>query len=357
MAQNKEIDSRKSFLDILRVLATCAVVLLHTISGVKDNTDMSLYPAQQRVFLSVLDLVTWSVPVFIMISGYLFLNPVRQFTMKQMLVKYCRRIVLALLLFGVPYACMELVITERSITIQMMGRAVLMVLQGKSWSHMWYLYLILLLYLLTPLIKWLLQKVARVWVYVVMAVLLIGSSILPWTNQYLGTKLLVLPDISIYFFYYLCGFLMASKSEKSDIGKNRDKKNTGFGGSCFLLMIGILAVGMISYRLLAVQQINLAYAYPPTVLFSVLLFWGAADRNLKLQEKVAKKWQKLGNLCFTIYLVHPVFVNIFYKFFELTPLDFPIGLSLPIFWLVIMILSVGSAWILGKIPLLRKYVL
>lgn len=352
MAQSREIQSRKVFLDILRVLATCAVVLLHTISGVKDNTDMSLYPTQQRVFMSVLDLVTWSVPVFIMISGYLFLNPARQFTMKQMLVKYCRRIVLALVLFGVPYACIELVITERSISIQTVGRAVLMVLQGKSWSHMWYLYLILLLYLLTPFMKWILQKVSRIWIYVVMAVLFIGSSIFPWINQCFGTEFLVLPDIGIYFFYYLCGFLIVSKPEKS-----RSMEKSRASRRILLLAIGILIIGMISYRLLTTQQINLAYAYPPTVILSVLLFLGAANWNLQLQEKAARSWRAIGSLCFTIYLVHPVYVNIFYKFLNLTPLDFPLGVSLPIFWLVIMVLSVGSAWILGKIPILRKYVL
>lgn len=344
--------ARKNFLDILRVLATCAVVLLHTISGVRDHTDMSLYPVQERVFLSVLDLVTWSVPVFIMISGYLFLNPTREFTWKQMAFKYCRRIILALLLFGVPYACIELVITEHRLSLATPGRAVLMVLQGKSWSHMWYLYLILFLYLLTPMLKWILQKVSKGWIYVVMAVLLIGSSILPWLSQCFGTEFLVLPDLGIYVFYYLCGFLLVCKSEKNgNIGKK-------VGSPWVLpLVIGTLVVGMISYRLLALQRIELAYAYPPTVLLSVLLFIWAASWNLQLQEKTAGVWRKFGGLCFTIYLVHPVFINIAYKFLNLTPLKFPLGVSLPIFFLVIMMLSVGSAWVLRKIPVLRKYVL
>ena len=104
--------NRKHFLDILRVIATGAVIMLHTVTGIKDTTDMNLYPMEFRVFLAIMDLVTWSVPVFIMISGYLFLNPAREFTLRQMVLKYCRRIVIALFLFGVPYACIELVMTD-----------------------------------------------------------------------------------------------------------------------------------------------------------------------------------------------------------------------------------------------------
>ena len=123
---------REAFLDRLRVLATCAVVLLHTVTGVMDNTDMGLYPAEKKVFLVVMDLVCWCVPIFLVISGYLFLNPERKLSMGKMIVKYCRRIVLALFLFGVPYGCMELVAMEGGFRPGMPGEAILMVLRVVS---------------------------------------------------------------------------------------------------------------------------------------------------------------------------------------------------------------------------------
>ena len=88
MAKEMKSQNRKHLLDILRVIATGAVIMLHTITGIKDTTDMNLYPVEFRVFLAIMDLITWSVPVFIMISGYLFLNPAREFTFRQMVVKY-----------------------------------------------------------------------------------------------------------------------------------------------------------------------------------------------------------------------------------------------------------------------------
>ena len=152
---------REGFLDKLRVAATCAVVLLHTITGAMDITDMRPFPLEEKVFLTALDLICWCVPVFVLISGYLFLNPVRKISMRDMLARYCRRILLALFLFGVPYACLEQIALEHTFRMEMPGRAFFMVLRGESWSHMWYLYLILLLYLMTPALKRLDRKSTR----------------------------------------------------------------------------------------------------------------------------------------------------------------------------------------------------
>ena len=61
---------RKQFLDVLRVLATCAVVLMHVLTGATDVTDASIVPEYRSLLLSVMDLVTWCVPMFLLISGY-----------------------------------------------------------------------------------------------------------------------------------------------------------------------------------------------------------------------------------------------------------------------------------------------
>ena len=56
---------RKQFLDVLRVLATCAVVLMHVLTGATDVTDASIMPEYRSLLLSVMDLVTWCSYIFI----------------------------------------------------------------------------------------------------------------------------------------------------------------------------------------------------------------------------------------------------------------------------------------------------
>ena len=42
---------RKQFLDVLRVLATCAVVLMHVLTGATDVTDASIVPEYRSLLL------------------------------------------------------------------------------------------------------------------------------------------------------------------------------------------------------------------------------------------------------------------------------------------------------------------
>lgn len=394
---------RKQFLDVLRVLATCAVVLMHVLTGAIDVTDTSIVPEYRSLLLSVMDLVTWCVPIFLLISGYLFLNPERTLTYPVMIKKYCRRIALAILLFGVPYAASELVVTERTFRIMMIPEALKMTLTGHTWSHMWYLYLILFLYLITPLLKKVL-RVLPVWgVVAMMAVIFLGSSVAPFLNKVLDVNSIpVLPDGGVYFLYYLCGYFFALREVCVDKGRNagsqmvepgsgrRAGDNTECDGETqnvesrawnvwLKAAVAVLAMGMILSRTLAGFSIQMAYNYPFTVLLAVLLFatgWnggrdGAASAAREKNRIHRIPWQEAGALSFAVYLVHPVYVNLLYKFVKITPFtvleqcgvqsvaagQVVLILLMAAFCLVVLALATATAWVLRKIPVLRKYVL
>ena len=350
---------RKQFLDVLRVLATCAVVLMHVLTGATDVTDASIVPEYRSLLLSVMDLVTWCVPIFLLISGYLFLNPERTLTYPVMIKKYCRRIALAILLFGVPYAASELVVAERTFRIRMIPEALKMTLMGHTWSHMWYLYLIFFLYLVTPLLKKVL-RVLPVWgVVAMMAVIFLGSSVAPFLNKVLDVNSIpVLPDGGVYFLYYLCGYFFAVREVCVDKGRN----------VWLTAAVAVLALGMILSRTLAGFSIQMAYNYPFTVLLAVLLFAAGWNGSIK---KHRIPWQEAGALSFAVYLVHPVYVNLLYKFVKITPFTVleqcgvqsvvagqaVLILLLAAFCLVVLALATATAWMLRKIPVLRKYVL
>lgn len=407
---------RKQFLDVLRVLATCAVVLMHVLTGATDVTDTSRMPEYRGLLLSVMDLVTWCVPVFLLISGYLFLHPERELTYPVMMKKYCRRIALAILLFGVPYACSELIVAERTFRIGMLPEAVRMTLRGNTWSHMWYLYLILVLYLITPLLKKVLQVLPLWCVVVVMAVIFLGSSAAPFLNKVLNINSVpVLPDGGVYFFYYLCGYLFARSERGVDKGRNgnagtgkdadgagRDRRagspppemwmNQDQGGKghaeyVYLIAAAVLALGMVLGRTLMGFSVQMAYNYPFTVLLAVLLFAAgqsgrrgnaapaARGNEVPVSEERNRRhrilWQEAGALSFAVYLVHPVYVNLLYKFAKITPFTLLEQCGVPsvaaghvlllflllAFWLLVLTLATATAWALRKIPVLRKYVL
>lgn len=228
----------------------------------------------------------------------------------------------------------------------------------------------IVLYLITPLLKKVL-RVLPVWgVGTVMAVIFLGSSVAPFLNKVLDVNSIpVLPDGGVYFLYYLCGYLFAVREVCVDKGRN----------VWLTAAVAVLALGMILSRTLAGFSIQMAYNYPFTVLLAVLLFaagWnggrdGAAPAAREKDRIHRIPWQEAGALSFAVYLVHPVYVNLLYKFVKITPFTVleqcgvqsvaagqaVLILLLAAFCLVVLALATATAWVLRKIPVLRKFVL
>ena len=257
-----------------------------------------------------------------------------------------------------------------------------MTLMGHTWSHMWYLYLILFLYLITPLLKKVL-RVLPVWgVAAVMTVIFLGSSVAPFLNKVLDVNSIpVLPDGGVYFLYYLCGYFFAVREVCVDKAESCGTSGKGMEagldtepvrgkrtGNVWLIAAAVLIMGMILSRTLAGFSIQMAYNYPFTVLLAVLLFAAGWNGSIK---KHRIPWQEAGALSFAVYLVHPVYVNLLYKFVKITPFTVleqcgvqsvvagqaVLILLLAAFCMVVLALATATAWVLRKIPVLRKFVL
>ena len=86
------ITSRIPYLDFLRLLATIGVISLHVFA-----TDFNGTIQQYDWYVALIgdSLVRWSVPIFVMISGTLFLNPDKQVSLRSILTKRISRLLIA----------------------------------------------------------------------------------------------------------------------------------------------------------------------------------------------------------------------------------------------------------------------
>lgn len=192
---------------------------------------------------------------------------------------------------------------------------------------------------------------------------------MPFMNKVLNNSVLpVLPDGGIHVLYYICGYFFAQWEKTVD---KKEKMQKVFG-----TMAAVLMLGMAGSRLLADFQIQMAYNYPFTVLLALLLFaagWSGSPEKRSGEEvqKHRTLWQAAGTLSFAVYLVHPVYVNLLYKFMKITPFTLleqsgvqsvaagqvRLLFLLLAFCLPVLALSMATAWLLRKIPVLKKYVL
>ena len=214
---------------------------------------------------------------------------------------------------------------------------------------MWYLYLILFLYLITPPLKKLLKYVPQWAVLAALGILLLSGSIFPFLNILWGRNLLPqMPAWSMYLFYYIWGYIMVVRKH----GGSECKVSLILPAAALLVCLAMAAS-----RLAGGYHVQMPYNYPPTVLLSVLLMELAAVNREWCRRASDSMWEALSSMSFTIYLIHPLFLNIFYKFLHVMPQDYPMALSLPVFFLATAGLSLLGAWCLRGIAVLRKYVL
>ena len=150
---------KKSWIEILRVMATIAVIFLHiSMTIISNYTLEEANGITNYIILDVSQLICrWAVPCFIMITGALLLDQNKKVDLVK-IKKYVLRMLIVLMTFGVFYAFLELFFENRIINIKMIFQSILNTLQGKTWAHMWYIYMLIGLYIITPVLKIVIQK-------------------------------------------------------------------------------------------------------------------------------------------------------------------------------------------------------
>ena len=332
----KKENTSTAFLDVLRWSATAMVVLLHVVSGVTAILSAEMTPDQRAVYYTLKALMTAGVPLFLMISGALLLNPEKEISVKKIFTHYLRRILLALLLFGTIYAVIELAVTEGGFSPDMLLQGFLNTLSGKSWAHMWYLYELAGLYLAAPLLRILIKNASRKVLEYGLILGFIFSSLIPFGEQLTGFNLnFTYPFSGIYLFYFVFGYYLLKYI----------KITPRLSAAAAVVTAGFLIVDMGFLKIFRVS-----YDSPFIVLLSACLFLTASGSGVRVSWMSAHR-----NLCFGIYLVHPVFLNFFYKFLDTTPLDLGYG-GIPLFWAGTFFCSCLVSWVMQKISPLKKYV-
>lgn len=102
----EKTNTRLSYISYLRITATVCVIWLHTCSTLTDNRELFALSEAQNVFFGDYRLMYWAVPVFLMITGALLLGKEASYSK---CFQYCCRVILALFVFGIPFAAMKLV--------------------------------------------------------------------------------------------------------------------------------------------------------------------------------------------------------------------------------------------------------
>lgn len=149
-------NDREASYDILRIVATIAVVLLH-VTALPVNKMLAGEAALLWLpnFLNCVP--RFAVPCFVLLSGAFLLDDDRNCDYRYFYKKSMRKLVIPTLLFTVLYFVYSEILQMINIwrsgaAISSLMLPVVNVIKGSPFYHMWYLYMLAGLYLLVPVI-------------------------------------------------------------------------------------------------------------------------------------------------------------------------------------------------------------
>lgn len=116
-----------------------AVIVLHVAASKWYTTDIHAFEWEAINFYD--SIVRWTVPIFVMISGALFLS--RDIPVRKIYSKYIFRIFTAFVFWAFLHVCLDYVD---------MGILGIDFIQGR-FLHMWFLFIIAGLYMIVPFVK------------------------------------------------------------------------------------------------------------------------------------------------------------------------------------------------------------
>lgn len=337
----------KSFdwIDNLRAIACFLVVLLH-VSGpwVQGGNVYAInYQSTDWTFITFLhSLSRFCVPVFIMISGALLLS--KKVNYKTLYSNRLAKVLRPFVFWTVSYLLLFLMYSiskgEKYTISTLLDYIKNALLYGAAY-HLWYMYLILALYFVLPIFSDLSSKFSKVQVQLFLIawfLILLFAQVFPANNILHYTRLLI-----GYFGYFILGYYLK---------EFRIKANTQGIISFMFIVVGLLATFLPVYYY-AIKNAEVQYSWfyylnTNVILLSIGVFM--FFQNLDFKSNVLRF---VSTYSFGVYLIHLIFIMILNKLWSHF---YSLSISVLLFTFVCFLMSLGSVYLLKKIPVLKNYV-
>lgn len=338
------------WIENIRVWAMFTVVFAHCATDyvfAYPNIDMDQWWAG-NVYDS---LARWSVPNFLMISGYLLLG--RSVSIPDLFSKRLLKILIPTVAWSLIYVFWRVYVDKWDPSVWPLLKNLLLV---PSYYHLWFLYTLIGLYLVLPLFSAFVRAENEQTIFYLVMVWFLFTCILPIIETSFGIQVgLEVPGATGYIGFFLMGYLMGKK--------DYSRHDLILAAGVFILCVGLTAYLTFHQSQPVDYVVETFYGnFSPTVMImsvaSFVLIKGISVR-VDFSTGVLAYSPKMGVLTFGIYLIHPLWIAaVSYSpvdsFFE--PEFMHPWLSIPLRGTLVFMLSVASIWVLQKIPVVNKLV-
>lgn len=333
------------YFDILKAIAILLVIVIHVISEYWDSLDVN---KPTFIVLSFIDsLCRFSVPIYFMVSGAIFLNEEKKVTIKDVLKKYIPRILLLFFFWNLVYSFLNIIVNDGTLNFKLIKNIILGTLFGDGIFHLYFLPIIIGFYLCLPVLKNITNTNNRnVLKYLIIVLFL-----------FFGFERILdyLFNISIYYTIvfggYLIYFILGYYLSTFTINKKNTKTIYTLGIVGFL--ITFICTVLFS-KINGITDVFFKYDTFNVIMYSSAVFLFIKNNFNNINEKILNVLSKTN---FGIYLIHGLVLGyIEYSGLFIKLSNISIVLSVFISSIIIYFASLVLIFILLKIPYIKKLV-
>ncbi len=249
-----------------------------------------------------------SVPLFIMISGALLLNPSKNLTLRGFFSKRFQRVVIPFIFWIIVYLLWRHFYLGEQMTS---GEILAEIASGPVYYHLWFIYMLFGLYLATPILRVWSKNATQKDLLYFLGLWFLGECIVPFIEHFgrinIGIDFVVATYTTGYFVlgYYLHHYPIPEKYRWLALA--------AFVGAAFVTLFGSYFLTTRHHGIFD-ETLN-AYLSPNVVLMSAFLF----DRLRKaphayMQPAKNGLGKVVWGICsasFSVYLMHPILLDLF----------------------------------------------
>ena len=342
MTENRAAASRIGYMDGLRAAAMVGVILIHVCA--KAATALAADGQALGVSWQLANLLDalgrFAVPAYLMVTGGLLLGSDRALSVRETLRRRVARIAAPLVFWTAAY----LVLQAATVPGYDWKGAAANLFNKPAEIHLWYLYALLAIYLLLPLLRLLVRQAPRRLLWYAIGLWVAFSSL--WRAAAGLMPALPLPDyanlaiLGGYLGYVLLGWLLATT-------KRAPSKGLCAAGFLAGLLVTAGGTWFMTRRAGELNGVFYQYFMPNVVLMAACAF--LLFKGLWAGRESGRVIRRLSALSFGVYLVHEVFLRLLEPVFA--PLPAAAGMLL--LSLAVLALSLAAAWLLSLVPGVR----
>lgn len=348
------------YFDALRIIAIIGVIFLHL--SAHNWTTIPIGSGAWTTVNFYNSLCRWCVPVFVMISGALFLGR-EEIPLKKLYGKYILRLFAAYIIWSFVYYLFSGDSVAAQFTALFRSGKILCLEQIiRSHYHLWFVPMMIGLYICLPVLKQIVKnpKISRYflaisfvfWFFlpqIYQLILHFGSTNLIFLTNALNSDIndMMLQFVLNFGFYFILGYELARI--RFDRAARRLIYLLGIVGWLFTFGFNV----WVSVRT-QTPIVNYFEVYRINVLMEAIAVFELL-KNFPFKGKASRVIRRLSDWSFGAYLVHALMIELFYKYDFIT-LSLPTVIAIPATAVAVAVCAFGISGVLHCIPILKKYV-